>query len=73
MNIDYSSCGPLRKRFEQDNIEKILTENEETGLKNYFDGLKEDGLIERYTYMWAYKKWVEFESRTTGKGMLIIL
>ncbi len=71
MIIDYSSCGPLRERFEQDNIESIL-ESGETGINNYFNRLKQEGLIDKFEYNLANYIWIGFESKTTGFGEIII-
>ena len=71
MIIDYSESGPLRQRFEKDNIESIL-ESGDLAINNYFDGLKQEGMLLKFENAYTSKKWITWESPSTGFGRLLI-
>ena len=72
MLIEESTAGPLRKRFEQDDIENILNDSGDEGLFKYFNNLKKEGFLTNFTFAWGTGKWITFESNSTGGGKIRI-
>ena len=72
MIIHKSTSGPLRERFDKDNIEKIIKESGKIGIFTYFNNLKKEGFIDKFSYAHGTNIWIKFTSKSTGKGKIRI-